>query len=414
MSRTESPSRRGVPSETVVGRSRARLGIVGSVGITAMVGLVAVAAAWPNLAGVSATRPPVTQSGQLPTGGPSEAPDQSVSPSSPIESGGSILEPTVVDRPGVPAAMYDRYWFQLNQAGRVGTTARVVLPADEGLVGMDTGLVASVIRDESFEPVIGPNGATIKIRDLVTGETIRSVDTGLYMTYGLVTGSLLWWTGRTLPIGPDSDDGGVWVIDVLDPASVPTAAVQPSDLTAAFGDRAARSLLWVTDRGRSVLSTVVGDSAKATQIFDVATGTLKETLTGITAHQVVDGIALRRVDERLGLYDIQTGQPIGEGVESRTSYWSVVGNSEVFAPIAQGGVYKIVAIDLTSGASRVIYVQDDQGLVLDQYISAPDLLALVPDRDPVVNSAEKVEIPVAVLDPGTGTVQNDAFIIGAP
>jgi hypothetical protein len=325
------------------------------------------------------------------------------------------VEPNIVDRPGVPAALYDKYWVAWGQAGHVGTTALLIKPPDEGTLGADAGWVATLLLDEEGEPLVGPNGATIILRDLRTGATLRTFDSSILPSYGLAAGSLLFWTGYGIPRDPiEPLDGGVWVLDVGDPASVPRAVIPPSDLSAVYGPHADRGRLWLTDRGRTITTVVGGDTATATQIIDVSGAAPPTTLDGESAFDISQERALVVRSGRYQLLDLGTGQPVGAALENDLAYWSVVGDGEMFASFARGSELVISAIDLESGRSRDLFIRSDRDLRLSPELSTPYVLVLLPDDDPTYDSQGRVQIPVSLLDPATGNFETNAFTIGIP
>jgi hypothetical protein len=326
------------------------------------------------------------------------------------------VEPNIVDRPGVPEELYDKYWVAWGQAGHVGSTALLIKPPNEGTLGGDAGRLASVVLDdESGEPLVGPNGVTVIIRDIRTGATLRTLASAIIPSYGLAVGSLLFWTGYGIPRDPiDPLDGGVWVVDLGDPMSVPRAVIPPSDLAAAYGPHADRGRLRLTDGGRTIVTIVGGDTGKATQIIDVRGVAPPMALDGESAVEVSDGRALVVRSRRYLLLDMTTGEPVGPGLENDLAYWSVVGDGEVFASFARGRDLVIAAIGLESGQTRDVLTRSDRDLRLNPELSTPDVLVLVPDDDPTYDSRGRVQIPVSLLDPATGNLQLDAFTIGQP
>ena len=65
------------------------------------------------------------------------------------------INPNVIDRVGVPEDLYDFYWWRAygTDAGQVGTTAQIGLPAGEWILTVSNGLVVSALYEgERFGP----------------------------------------------------------------------------------------------------------------------------------------------------------------------------------------------------------------------------------------------------------------------
>lgn len=403
-----------VSSRLGPGRTRPTLG---ALGILVAALLVAALVAWPNLTGAPQTSPiaassPGAVSSQI---GPTPAsPSETPTPSAVASE--LFVEPNLVDRPGVPSELYDKYWTLWGQAGHVGTTALLIKPPNEAMLGADAGRVASfVVDEETDEPLVGPDGVTITVRDLRTGATIRTFDSSILPTYGLAVGSLLFWTGYGIPRDPINPlDGGVWVADLADPASTPRAVVLPSDLAATCGPHADRGRLWLTEHGRTITTIVGGDTATATQIIDVSETAPPIMLDDESAFEISEGRALVVRAGRYRLLELTTGQPVGPGFENDLAYRSVAGDGEFFASFARDGDVVFAAIDLSTGEARDIHVRSTGDLRLSAELSTPGLLVLLRDDDPSYDAQGRVQIPVSLLDPATGDLQLDAFTIGNP
>ena len=420
--------------EPVVDRSSPRAGRSSVGGLGILVGAIAIAALllWSGSVGGPAASPSPTAlvptAFELPTpslsGGPSGSdPPTSVPSDTPLPTpvGTVYVEPSVVDRAGVPSALYDKDWIvggSANQVGQVGKTARIVLPANENIIGADAGWVASYEADpDSNAAISGPNGTTIIVRDIRTGAVVRTVDSGIHVSYGVMTGSLLFWIGRTLPFeAPTSTDAGVWVLDVADPTATPQAIIAPADLDATYGPHAGRSYLKLTDRGRAIVTSVGVGLERATQVIDVAGRSLRMTVPDRIAVDLAGQTALVLRPDGVLLLDLDSGRQIGPQLTTDSVMQSVVGEREVFVQhgVQGKGVY-ITAIDLQSGATRDILHQP-RGVttsLMDARLSAPALLVLL-DGDWEIDSAGRLTVAISLLDPATGELQPDAFTLGAP
>lgn len=333
-----------------------------------------------------------------------------------------FVESNIVDREDVPASLYDKYWIvrgswaSSGQVSHVGTTARIVLP-NELVLGADAGIVASyaVINDDQGreDPVIGPNGVTINVRDIRTGAIRRTFDTPVDPAHGLMAGERLFWWGSTLPFeAHDHVHGTIWGIDLTDAASTPREIVPAGELDDVFGGRWSRSPLRLSDRGRAVTSTVVGDDARATQVIDVSSMSLRTTITDEIAFGVVGTRALVRRPDGLIILDLETGRRVGPLLEVFQTLRSSAGDDERFVQYGRGdnsGVY-VAAMDLDSGESRILLHQPRgvTTLSLDADLSVPELLVLVDTN--ALDEGES-ELRVSLLDAETGELQPDAFAI---
>jgi hypothetical protein len=343
--------------------------------------------------------------------GPAQAPDGAV----------QWVEPNIVDRPGVPASLYDKYWVLGNQAGHVGTTARIVLSPSEQLMAADAGLVASypVERNEdgsTAENILGPNGAVITVRDIRSGAVIRMIESTIEIRDSVMVGSVLFYAGETLPV-EGRIDAGIWVVDAADPESSPRAIIEPSDLHDEYGKNASRLRLSVTDGGRVVRSAVAGETSRVTQAIDV--GSLAP-LTIASDEAVLDlagGTALVRRSDALALVELQTGRTVGPTVGAAEVYRSFPGTNEVYAQYAPGpepGVY-ISAISLESGKPRQLLYQgpETRTTYISPELSTPDLLVMF-DDDWQLGSDGSAFVQINLLDTATGELEVNAFAIGNP
>jgi hypothetical protein len=341
---------------------------------------------------------------------------------------GLFAEPTIVDRPGVPASLYDKYWNALGQAGQVGTTALVQMPPDEAIFAVDAGRVASYPFDDDYETVVGPNGVTITVRDIRSGVTLRAFDTSVDPLQGLMVGSLLFWRGVQLPREQHPIDGGVWVLDLQDPASTPRAIIPAADLSAKYGARATRGPLRVTDHGRTLFSNIGLDSMTIAELVDLPSLEVREPFTFPQgAAEMVGGAALvvpRHGDgfdanhlSRLRLIQVETGDEIWRALDTDLVMATFLGDDEVFVQFGRNGSDAVVArIDLATGEVVNLRVSEDSSemWLLSRELSAADALAFRPVDDLSVNELGRVQLPLALLDPVTGQFEPNAIAIGSP
>lgn len=401
----------------------------GLVGLLAGALVVLALGVWANLTtGVDPSQPSSSALAAEPSTKVSDGPASSLGapPTGPAQTPAGDApwaEPNVVDRPGVPAQLYNKYWHALGEAGQVGTTARIVIPRTEEILAADAGLVASyaVVRDDALgtsEIVVGPDGVIIIVRDIRTGAVLHMVQTSVAVRSGVMRGTLLFWTGDTLSVdGAGGSDAGIWAVDTADPASTPRAIVEPSDLKAEYGPNATRSRLRLGDRGQAVLSTIVGDAARATQVIDVASLSLRTTIPGETAFDIADQTALVRRAEGVVLLDISSGQTVGPVLKATEVYRAFATTEEIFVQYGPGdgqGVY-ITGLAIETGDSRQILHQPRGVRTTDLSVdlSALDLFVLL-DDDWDYGSDGGAYVQVTLLDPMTGELQPDAFSVGNP
>ena len=396
--------------------------------------LILAVGAWPTISGSPAESPRAS-------GPPLESQvivatnDMSPPPASPPPSVGEssvpgdvVVEPNIVDRPGVPSSLLQLYWVEWGQLGELGTTARLEMPLDEQILGVDDGLVASMKFDPDTQtPVSGEDGIAIVARDVRTGRTVKEFYSPVYITESLVVGSQLFWIGRLPPMGADSVDAGVWVVDLTDPTAAPRAIVQPSELSTTYGPRATRGLLRVTDRGRAISTQIESAATLVTEVIDVEHLSVRVTIDAdrMYAFQIAQGRALvflpheysgQGQPEGIRLMDIRSGAQIGTTVEADLLKGSIIGSQELYVQIGRGVDSYIIAIDLESGEARDIRVVRGgmETLDLSSRLSSEEVLALVPVTGATLDATGRVHLPVTLLTPTTGELLPEAFAIGAP
>jgi len=236
-----------------------------------------------------------------------------------------------------------------------------------------------------------------------------------------MVGERLFWWGWGAALGtdpPDLDRGAIWGIDLNDEDSEPRK-ITPS-LTEQFGRDWSRSLLFVSDGGRVIMSTVVQtmEAAKATQVIDVASMSLGMTIDGQIAYQLVDDIALvRRSEDRVGLLNVRSGAKVGSPLDVFIVQRTFAGTKEVYVQHGRsdGSGVDITAIVLDSGTSRVVLHQPSGVITsfLSSELSTPDLLVLL-ERDWEPGGDGSPYGPFALLNPHTGDLQREAFVVGTP
>jgi hypothetical protein len=330
-----------------------------------------------------------------------------------------IAETNIVDRAGVPESLHDKYWIAANGAGQVGTTARVAVPEDEVVLGADAGRVASYRVDPATSrPVVGPAGVRIIVRDIRSGAITGTFDTPVRIASGLMVGSVLFWTGQTLPATSQGMDAGVWALNLDLNGAAPIAVIPPSDLSLRYGADAVRGPVRLTDNGRTIVTLVQGPTRRGTDVMSVANLSFRDTLLDMYAFEVMDETALviplhgdeGKYSREIRTIDLTTRATIGSGVPTEEVAWAFAGGGSFFVQHGIGGTgYGVTAIESKSGAWRDVL--SNLTLSLSHNLSSPDSLALVPlSWD--VDSSGTTSLPVSLLDPLTGRVQPNAFRIG--
>jgi hypothetical protein len=157
-----------------------------------------------------------------PTSEPTFEPEPTVPGALPLRTAVEVNS-RIVDRAGVPADLYDTYWWtEYGDAGQVGTTAQIGLPAGEQILAVASGMVVSARRssDDYFAR------ADLLVRDIRSGELVEEIATTVGDPVAALIGNRLFWAG----VDPSSDgedhvvDGGVLTMP-LDRGSSPVAIV---------------------------------------------------------------------------------------------------------------------------------------------------------------------------------------------
>lgn len=392
-------------------------------GVTVVVLAIAAVGVWRfgQQAAPGQTDQPSRQATDEATPSPTEPVPTDTPADSPAATPDVTVETHIVDRPGVPNSLYAKYWSGGGQVGQVGTTARMVLPEDEELLGVDAGRVATFAIDpNTSRPIFGTDGVQIIVRDIETGATLRKVSTNVSVATGLLTGSTLMWMGKTDPTdGSEPIDGGVWAIDLSVADSTPVQVIAASNLAEKYGSGAVRGFVRLTDQGRSAVSLIQSSTDRATDIIDVASLSLRQTLDNAYAYEVAGNAALviplhgdsGQDAGRMRLIDLASGADIGPGVKTDEVAWAYTGEREIYVQYAAGGTgYSITAIDGQTGDAHALI--QDVSLHLSNEVSAPDELVLIPAFWEVGPDGA-VHQPFTLVDPSTGEVTPDAFVVGS-
>ncbi len=341
------------------------------------------------------------------------------------------VNPNVVDRPGVPADLFDTYWWtEYGDAGQIGTTAQIGLPAGEQILDASDGIVVSARPQGggSFDRV------DLVVRDMRSGAIVRAVATSVGGVQAVLVGRRLIWAGMdpSSEFGGDRAlDGGVWIANV-DDTNEPIAVVKPGQDVSAWLS-AGRGPLKVSPSGRTVTSGLGGYSKRVTDVIDVESATRRVRIRDIVVYAVTDEIAIVP-DHPVGDYP-QGGIEALE-IDTQAMRWrypspSNVDRFELADLVANDGAfllshlwrgspdeYRITRLDAVTGG-RVVLVRDQLGRGgvarwAELSISSGRHIALVDDLGSVGHLLYDGPVSVDVLDAESGVVTEDAFVIDPP
>jgi hypothetical protein len=182
------------------------------------------------------------------------------------------INSNVVERPGVPEDLRDRYWWTFaGDAGRFGTTAQIGLPASERIETIRDGIIVA-----ARWPVDDPKGALdLVVRAFETGDVVRVIQTPLRTIDAELVGSRLFWTGVLAGDQENVLDGGVWTTEARG-GTDPVAIVEPG--TAFVGDLCVRGLDASPTRRTLSARAVCKGSRLWTDLIDTQTQTRADRL----------------------------------------------------------------------------------------------------------------------------------------
>ena len=375
--------------------------------------------------GVEASPQPTIESPSEPVAAESKLPEASAPPTGAVPS----MPPAVVDRPGVPGSLYNRYWsVSWGVVGSVGTTATQTLPEGERLLGVDDGFVASSIwLGEGRSP------SRILIRAFGQPEPTRTVETDTWIRQGTIVNGVLFWTGpQAAESGDPLLDGGIWALDLRSPKP-PFVVVPPGkDLSRLIGQTTAEHQQFqVSPTGRTLASTIAGGGGFLTNFVSTESyahrALLDESVAGLT-----DDVAI-----------VRRGGPISSGplrvgavaIDSGDLLWTypIETDGITLASLGQPFVYGdnvaisiraldedvhrqlLVSIDVQSGEVRDFLWQgeDEARLYLIPELSTSNQLAMAEaSLDDALSDADHVEI--SLFDLGEQFLEKDAFRIDLP
>lgn len=358
-----------------------------------------------------------------PTAEPSWEPEPTVEGALPVRTEVEI-NPNVVDRAGVPADLYDTYWWTDDgDAGQYGTTAQIGLPAGERILTVVDGRVVSVRTARDKDDVL-------MVREFSTGSVIREIPSAMHWTDAVLVGRRLFWAGVTND-SPDPNaalDGGVWSTDITG-AEAPIAIVAPGK---ALGGALCGRGMDVSPSGATLVATApcigkygwtdvinVESRTRITRLRDTYAEALTDDtyvnwdaeptdgftfgMGGITARDLtttairwrfpdienVDRFLLNQVRAFGSSFVVESSWDTRDGTEGRFT---------IFNPV--------------SGQHRLLLRQphSDEAFSLDRNASSPTYVVLAQYSHPIRISGT----PISIIRVADGALLRDAFVIDPP
>jgi hypothetical protein len=338
----------------------------------------------------------------------------------------------IVVRSGVPVDMAGLYWWtEFGDAGEVGTTAQIGLPAGEEILTVGDGLVVSARRE-------GPGyfgRVDLRIRELRTGELLRKIETNVGAPRAVLVGRRLFWHGMDPRTRTDEVyiDGGVWTA-TINGNDAPRAIIHGgADL--AYLTYGGRSILEVSPSGRTLASDVGGFSGTFIDFIDTETLTVRGRIEDKAAYALTDdafvtsdGAPSDTPDGRgLSAYDIRTGErlwrfPGGDDAD-RFSIANIraLGNGFVFQYIWRGPPdteYRFESVGFRSGRTQWQFVESETDEVRHRYATFPAStarhIAVIDDLGSIGSMLRDGPAAVSIYDTETDTFTEDAFVIDPP
>jgi hypothetical protein len=338
------------------------------------------------------------------------------------------VNPDVADRPGVPDELRHRYWWTWNgDAGSLGTTAQIGLPAGEQIETVQDGIVVA-----ARWPIGDPFGELeLVVRDFETGDVIRVIPTALRTIDAALVGSDLFWTGVLAGDPLVVVDGGIWGTDVLrtrEPVEIVAAGAafsgglcgrgleaSPSGRTLAVRANCNGARLWtdIVDTGTLTRTARLDKQwvvAVTDDVYLLADFLPSDGVTwgqgGVSAVDLESGTELWRFPQRNDIDRFTSGAwgSLGSGFVS-AYYWKTADGHEVVLSI----------FDPRTGTARALLRQADNNATLWASFgsSGPDHLVLTAGWD----LREQIDLggtPISVLDVNAGRLERDAFVIDPP
>ena len=376
---------------------------------------------------LSATALPTKSPDPFATPAPDPTPEPTPEGAYPLRAQVQIHD-VIVDRPGVPASLYNEYWWTWNgDGGQVGTTAQIGLPAGELIETIDAGIVVAprLTGDDPWAE------HEIVVRDFGSGAVMLRIQTDLRYIDVVLIGSQLFWTGVLAGDPEEVIDGGVWTTDVRQDAES-IAIVEPGRV---FPGVLCGMGLEASPTGRTLAATALCNGpVLSTDIIDTATRTrtirLKEqwvlALTdetyvvadfhptdgvtwgqgGVSAYGFADGALRWRFPDRSDVDRFTAGGIAALGASfAMRYYWRT----------DEGPEMVIAAVDAATGHQRVLLRQpyEDESLFEEFNASSGSHLVLTNGYD-LGTQMRLRGIPISIIRLDDGVLFRDAFEIDPP
>jgi hypothetical protein len=368
--------------------------------------------------GESSAVPSRSPAPAAPTVGPDPTPAVTSPPRTEIE-----INANVVDRPGVPAALRDNYWWTGSDVGLLGTTAQLGLPSRERVIHAADGFVVAGRPRSDGEP-----GTELVVRRFETGTEIAQVHTLQVRVDARIAGGRLFWTGmRPESACPGvSVDGGVWVLG-LTLGSVPVAIVEPG--RSIEGSCYGRMLLLSSSR-ETIAALMTGhDDQVWMDVIDVATLAHESRIRNVWPWAMTDDTSLQWDEQPSDFMDVGWGMTAHD-LANRDIRWRFPDSSDLdrFAPypiMALGAEFVVqyvwddsptdiivihAAFDPHTGERRELLRQEnaEERLTARLDLSAETHVVLEAGREPSIVGT------FSTLEVSTGILTRDAFTIDPP
>ncbi len=331
----------------------------------------------------------------------------------------------------MPADLADRYWWTIDgDAGHVGTTAQIGLPAGERILTVEGGLVVSA--RPSFNSHFAP--ADLIVRDMRTGDLLRQIASNVGFPYAELVGRQLFWAGMEPSSNADAGrfvDGGVWTARI-DDTLTPEVLVRSGRNLTTMGNAERRPLL-LSPSGLTLASTVSGSASAFTDVIDTSTLDVRTRLDDADLFALTDDTfvvgdsPLTESPDGRGLIgrDLATGATLWTFPEAANKdRFSLLDMEQVgtgflieYSWRTRNGQIRLASLDARTGDARSLLVQRaNQSRI--RYaafsISSVELIALVPELGPIGSLIQSGTVTVSTLDIATREITNDAFVIDPP
>lgn len=413
------PGGQDEPPSGISLRTRRTIGGLGLVVAALVISLLVVASRPASPPGSGASPGPVAPGSAAIAAAPTAATSTPVAAADPSP----IVTLSVHRRRGVPRDVAERNWLiesnwawpgrdvdSVYVAGIAGTTARIILPPSERGLAAEAGRVASGVVDGAATRII--------IRDITTGQVLRTTPVSMVAERGLFVGTWLYVAGFADPAR--THDGGVQRLDLSSPGSTFETIVNAGPFDADL-DNPGRGPLVASPSGRTIVSGVGGLRRGDADIIDATTGTVLRRLRDVRP-VIANDVGIYALGENQDRFvDLVTGTELWS-VPTGFLYAVVIDPSGTKALIAFGSFggsdpYRIQRLDLRTGRAEDVLLQK-RGMT--HYFISNELSTVA---HPVLLRDDGIQTSIGdaggqtsafLLNPTTGRVSGPAFTVGAP